>query len=164
MNKTIRYGDYVRHSWNTINGTDDPLFKTWSYAVEQVLEGYELWIYGGVLEGWETADIDASLIGPQDAEKINRVLDNIVRISFNLGIFPDVKYAFYGNLFKWSNWVKYKAGPSLKHAYYKPGMWVNEARLRWGTREDGLWVVEKEFPSNKMINKNHNYSDPVRLF
>ena len=164
MKKSINYGSYSRNEWNGVVDVNDPLFKQWKKAVLPVLQDYELWIYGGVLEPeWLSYDIDGSIIGPYDPVKINQVLEDIVRISFEYGIFPDIKYTFDGKLFNWSDWRDHGNKQTIKYAYYKGMMWVNNKLIEWGTSEDGLWTASRTWPMIGTLNKNHNYSDPVKL-
>ena len=163
MRKTIKYGDYTCHEWNGIIDLEDPLFKKWLDSIKPYLEGYELWIYGGVLEDWLAMDIDGSIIGPYDPEKINRVLDNIVRVSFEYGLFPDCKYAFDGKLFNWSDWRDRGLKTTIKYAYYRPEMKVNGKLIQWATLENGLWVAERTWPLNSTLYKQHSYKDPIRI-
>lgn len=164
MYKKITYGSYSNDKWNGITGLQDPLFKEWAKHIEPVLQGYELWIYGGVLEDWLAMDIDGSIIGPYDPDKINEVLHDIVRISFEYAVFPDIKYTFDGKLFNWSDWRDHGVKQTIKYAYYRPMMWVNDKLIEWGTHQDGLWTAERTWPINRTLNKNHNYKDPVKLF
>lgn len=163
MYRHIKYGDYECSQWNGIINLEDPLFQAWLGAIKPHLEGYELWIYGGVLEPWLSFDIDASLIGPLDSNKINRVLDNIIRVSFEYGLFPDIKYVFDGRLFHWSYWEATGRHTVCKYAYYKPEMIVNHKKIQWGRLENNLWVAERIWPMKKTLYKNHNYQDPIRI-
>ena len=165
MQKLIQYGDFTCSEWNGIINLSDPLFINWSNKIKPILQGYSLWIYGGVLEGeWLTFDIDGSLIGPYNPNKINEVLEDIVRISFEYGVFSDIKYAFDGKLFRWSDWRDRGERSTIKYAYYRPEMKVNGKLIQWGTLENGLWTSTREWPMNKAIHKNHNFKDPVKLF
>lgn len=164
MKKLIEYGDYSCDNWNGIISLDDPLFRSWFEKVKPYLIGYELWVYGGVLEDWLTHDIDASIIGPNNPKHINWMLENIVRVSFEYGVFPDIKYSIDGKLFNWSEWVDTKESVLCKYAYYKPNMKVNNKGIYWGTFKDGLWTAERLWPMNKAIHAKHNFKDPVKLF
>ena len=163
MKKKITYGDNTNDNWNGIIGLEDPLFVKWSKEIEKVLQGYSLWIYGGVLEEWLAMDIDGSLIGPYNPNKINQVLEDIVRISFEYGVFPDIKYAFDGKLFNWSDWKSTEIKQTIKYAYYRPNMFVNGKKIEWGTMENGLWVAERTWPMIGTLNKNHDYKDPIQI-
>lgn len=163
MKKLIKYGDYQESAWNGIIGLDDPLFKVWFDRIKPYLIGYEFWVYGGVIEDWLTFDIDATIIGPNSPSHINWMLDNIVRISFEYGVFPDIKYSINNKLFTWSDWELTRKPVLCKYAYYKPSMFVNNKFVDWGTLEDGLWVAERTWPMNKSIYKDHTFKDPIRI-
>jgi hypothetical protein len=163
MYRKIEYGEFTTHLWNGIIGINDPLFKKWLERIQPYLDGYELWIYGGVLEDWLTYDIDASLIGPLDPNKINHILREIVRVSFEFGLYPDIKYAFDGQLFRWSDWIASGETHQIKYAYYQPKMWVNDKLIEWGRLQNGLWVNERAWPMQKAIYSNHHYKDPIRI-
>jgi hypothetical protein len=165
MKKLIKYGDYECSQWNGIISLDDPLFNAWWNKVKQYLDGYEFWIYGSVIEeGVLAKDIDASIIGPNNPSHINWMLDNIVRVSFEYGLFPDIKYSIDGKLFKWSEYKATRESVLCKYAYYKPNMFINNKGIYWGTKENDLWVAERLWPMLKAVRSNHNYKDPVKLF
>ena len=163
MDKLIKYGEFECSKWNPIINENDPLFLIWLDAITPHLEGYELWIYGGVLENWLAMDIDGSIIGPLDSTKINRILRNIVKISFEFGIFPDIKYSFDGKLFSWSHWENTGERTYCKSAYYAPYMQYGSEFISWAIMENDLFVAERSFPMNLTVKKNHRYRDPIRF-
>ena len=163
MKKLIKYGDFECSELVGIISMDDPLFKAWWNKVKQYLDGYEFWIYGGVLENWLTYDIDATIIGPNDPNRINFMLENIVRISFEYSIFPDIKYSIDGKLFKWSEWMDTGETVLCSYDYYKPNMFISNKGVYWGSLKNGLWVADRLWPLQKTIQKNHNYKDPIRI-
>ena len=163
MKKLIEYGDYSCAEWNGIINLEDPLFKAWFKAVKPYLIGYEFWIYGGVIESWLTFDIDATIIGPNNPQHINWMLSNIARVSFEYGIFPDIKYSIDNKIFKWSQWVATRESVTCKYAYYRPSMIVNGKLIKWGTLEDGLYVASRKWPMNKSIYMDHNFKDPIQI-
>ena len=140
------------------------MFQAWFDRIKPFLIGYEFWIYGGVIEDWLTFDVDATIIGPNHPSHINWMLDNIVRVSFEYGIFPDIKYSIDGKLFTWSDWILTRKTVTCKYAYYQPHMRVNDKLIEWGTKEDGLWVQSRTWPMNKSIYKDHNFQDPLKLY
>ena len=163
MNKSIIYGDYQCSQWNGVIGLNDPLFKVWLEAIKPHLDGYELWIYGGVIEEWLSFDIDATIIGPNNPQHINWMLSNIARVSFEYGIFPDIKYSIDNKIFKWSQWVATRESVTCKYAYYRPSMIVNGKLIEWGTLENDLWVSTRVWPMRKAIGKDHIYKDPIQI-
>lgn len=163
MKKSIIYGDYQCSQWNGVIGLNDPLFKVWLEAIKEYLDGYELWVYGGVIEDWLTFDLDATIIGPNDPKRINEVLDNIARVSFSYGLFPDIKYSIDGKLFNWSEWERTGEYTTCKYAYYRPSMIVDGKLIEWGTLENDLWVGTRIWPMKKAIHKDHTYKDPIQI-
>ena len=72
---------------------NDPNFKLWLNTIKEMdWQGYELWIYGGILDKPVTRDIDASLIGPWDPDKIRLLLYGMYQTAFELQLMPDIKY------------------------------------------------------------------------
>ena len=163
MNKVIKYGKYKCSNWNGIISLEDPLFKSWFEKIKPYLVGYEFWVYGGVLEDWLTFDIDATIIGPNNPEHINWMLDNIVRVSFEYGLFPDIKYSIDGKLFKWSEWEATGEHVTCNYGYYQPSMEVNNTKIEWGDWEDGYWTASRSWPMRKTIYKDHNFKDPIQI-
>ena len=164
MNKSIEYGKYSCNKFIPMIGIKDSRFLSWCDAVSPHLEGYSLWIYGGILEGWPTLDIDGTLLGPHDPKRINDILENIVRISFEHSIFPDVKFSKDSKLFTWSEYEKTKEPVTIEYAYYKPSMIVDGKHIQWGIRKESLWMASRTWPMKKAIFKKHRYSDPMKLF
>ena len=164
MNKTIKYGDYTCSKFKPMLGTNDPRFLSWCDEVAPYLEGYSLYVYGGILENWETYDIDGTLAGPFDPVRVNDILKNIVRISFEHSIFPDIKYNKEGKLFTWSEYEKTKEPVTIEYAYYQPSMIVNGKFIEWGICKESLWTASRTWPLKKTIFKKHIYSDPLKLF
>ena len=163
MKKLIEYGDYSCAEWNGITHLEDPMFQKWLEKIRPILNGYELWVYGGILEDWLTFDIDATLIGPKDPQRINQILKDIVRISFEYGYFPDIKYSIDGKIFNWSHWEKTGEYTEIRYAYYQPSMTVNGKFIGWGYLEDDLWCGTRIWPMKKQIHKDHIYKDPIQI-
>ena len=53
---------------------------------------------------------------------------------------------------------------TIKYAHYQPEITVNDKVIKYGTLENKLWVAERTWPLTKTINKNHYFSDPLKLF
>lgn len=79
--------------FRSIRTLDDPQFNFWLTQVKAMdWQDYELWIYGGILKKPITRDIDASLVGPWDPDKIRQLLDGMYMAAFGLQLMPDIKY------------------------------------------------------------------------
>ena len=76
-----------------LRGLEDERFKIWlSRSGDLDWTDYELWVYGGILDKPITKDLDASLIGPWDPDRIRLLLDGMYQAAFELQIEPDIKY------------------------------------------------------------------------
>ena len=163
MIKHIEYGDYEQLNWNSLEGLDDPLLIKFIDRLKELNWGsYNLFLYGGIIEGWETFDVDGSIIGPRNPAHINYLLDNITRIGFEMGIYPDIKWAT--RLFDWQDYIIDKKPQTIEYANYR-GTRISSGRLlEYATLVDGLYMSTKTWPLTKTLNKNHNYSSPLKLF
>ncbi len=92
----IIYGNYSRMHWKPLNGLNSVDMELHSIESELDWDDYELWVHGNILEGRDTRDVDLTLIGPYDPEKVQHYLDTIVRIGFESGVYMDVKYLISG--------------------------------------------------------------------
>ena len=154
----IYYGNHQCEEFKPLNGIKDPLFLEWLDRIKEIdFMGYELWIYGGILEGWETYDIDGTILGRRHESKINNLLDHIVRISFELGVFPDIK---------WSEDPLYDPNKDIvrccNYAYYRGEMMRHGEFVKWTEFEDGLYERGKCWPMKKR-REDHVYKSPIRL-
>lgn len=164
MEGKLVYGDHKCDNWNSINGIEDPLFKYWVQRIGEFTDGYEVMLYGGVLENWDTHDIDCTITGPYNPKHIRWMLDNIIRCTLECGLFPDIKYSRSGKLFKWSEWVGTGESVTIEYSYYRGSFNYNGALIEFAElNSSGLWNGTKKWPINKTLNKNHNYKDPIRL-
>ena len=76
-----------------IASMDDARFIQWLDQVKQMdWSDYELWVYGGILHKPITRDLDASLVGPWNPDRIRLLLDGMYQTAFELQIEPDIKY------------------------------------------------------------------------
>tara|TARA_R100000951_G_scaffold94548_2_gene83329 strand:- start:934 stop:1362 length:429 start_codon:yes stop_codon:yes gene_type:complete len=110
-----------------VNLGGDQRFNSWLDEVRQLeWEGYELWLCGGLLHKTITRDLDASLVGPWEPDKIRYLLNNMYQIAFKLQIEPDIKYHSKDNLIQ--------PGSSKRFwSAYPPGMlFVGNEKLLCG--------------------------------
>lgn len=152
------YGDYKCEKFKQLDGINDPLFVEWLRQIKELdWDGYQLWIYGGILE-WPTYDIDGSVLGGRDSARINYLLDNIVRISFALDINPDIKYSFNG-LYD-PNLHEKKC---INYAFYRGHKYVDGQLIEW-TKEkhDDLWQRSRCWPLGKQ-KKDWQYKSPIQI-
>jgi len=71
-------------------GFDSEFHKYFNVARELDWKGLDLWVYGGIVSGWHTDDIDATIIGP---------LGSHGEVLMNSGPW-DICYQD-----KWPNWI-----------------------------------------------------------
>ena len=158
----IIYGDYTCKEFNQIKGQEDPLFQEWLRQIKQLdWTDYQLWIYGGILE-WDTYDIDGCILGPLDVTRINYLLDNIVRISYSLGIAPGIGYNMSNQLFDYNIDTK----KILRHAYYRGSIRYNKKSEHFALLKDGLYQSVKVWPMSKGIKKleqGYKYQSPKQI-
>lgn len=160
MMKLIEYGDYTQKYWRSLKGPDDYMLIKFIDKLKELNWGdYKLFLYGGILEGWETFDVDGSIIGPRDPQHINYLLDNITRIGFEMRIYPDIKWAT--QLFDWQDYIIDKKPQTIEYANYR-GTRISRGRLlEYATLVDGLYMSTKTWPLTKTLDKNHDYKSPV---
>jgi len=160
MKKTrhIIYGDYTQESWVALWGLADPKVIEFIDRIKQLnWNGYELYLYGGILLDGETYDIDGTIIGSRDYGQINYLLDGITRIGFEMGIYPDIK---------WSNDIYDPTTDEPKEinlANYRGYKFIDNNFVRFATLEEGLYMKSTTLPSNKMINSGKTYLPPLRV-
>ena len=163
MKKKIEYGNYKREDWHDLHGLFDP-------NVEEVLdciefmdwEGYELWAHGGILEDRITTDLDLTIIGILDVDKINFMLDTIVACGFSKGVYIDVKYLVDGDLFDHQIFLEDQQFVRNIYATYRPEIKVNSVTFTYGSKLDGLYLVEQIHPMRKVLHKS--MPSPVRIY
>lgn len=124
-----------------IASLDDARLIQWLDQVKQMdWSDYELWFYGGILDKPTTRDLDASLVGPWDPDRIRLLLDGMYQTAFELQIEPDIKYQTKDQL-------THPNSPLLSG--YPPGrMHVGKSQFVCGKLGDGnlRWKQSKFIP------------------
>jgi hypothetical protein len=154
MIKHIKYGAYECMS-QPIRGLEDELTQDLLNAIKQLdWTDYELWTHGSILGTALANDIDFTIIGPRDNQRISELLEGCVRLGYERNIQTDTKYLVEGQLYDW------KCGESQCNieAHYRPEIWINGTTYKYGTLVDGLWLTERYWP----MTKEAPYS-PLRL-
>ena len=159
----IMQGEFERYHWYNVSGLSDPLFKKWLDRVKELdWTGYELWVYGGLLEPWYTWDIDCTVMGPYNPDRIRELLYGITRVGFNIGLRSDVKWG--RELFDWQEYKLTNQTKYIEYAYYSGSIWADGRQSNYAIlNSDGLWMGGREWPIQKTLNKHHNYKSPLRL-
>ena len=157
--ETIIYGKFTNSEWKSINGLA---------SVEHVLERiknevnwheYQLWIHGSVLSDVDTYDIDLSILGPLYPHIINGMLETIVRIGFEEGIYCDVKYSVDNHIYDPLN----DAPKKILWACYQGSITVNGTTFNYATKLKELYLKETSYPMPKTLRNGVQYKSPVRI-
>ena len=142
----VQYGEYTAEEILPIDGIKDPRFQLWlRQIIELDWEDYELYIYGGILENRRTADLDGCIIGAPDPLKIEYLLSNIVRISFALGIYPDIQYNMTGEVYD----PILDKEKTITYAYYRQYLNYKGMEFNRGLPKDGWFQKEIKWPHSK---------------
>lgn len=155
-NQHIRYGEYEQDKWHILKGVWDPNVQEFLDRIRELdWIPYQLWLYGGILQNRETGDIDGTIIGPRDPERINYLLDGITSISFELGVRHDIQ---------WSQDIydpNKDITKSCTYAHYKPYRWDDDQFIKYAEEVDGLYISHRTWPLNKTRGKT--YPSPQRF-
>lgn len=117
-----------------IASLDDARFITWLDQIKQMdWSDYQLWIYGGILHKPITRDLDASLVGPWNPEKIRLLLDGMYLAALDQQIEPDIKYQTKEQLIKPDSSLESGYPPSRIHVGRKSFVCgkLGDGNLRW---------------------------------
>mgnify|MGYP003142972003 CR=1 FL=1 len=136
----IEYGNHIGYKWYGFTSYEDPIVKKCISEItrnSEVFEGYELYVTGGILEGWLTWDVDFSLHGPYNPARIKKALNHIIEIGFKNHIYN--KFIKDGNKLDLSNYIKV---------------------------EEGLYKHKQMIPYKKQrikMKEGHKYHQPIKL-
>lgn len=159
----IKYGDRLRRQWNQFKGLTDPIIQPTLHKLAQLDWGdYRPWIIGSILGDTETWDIDLVFEGPyNNKQKINELLQAVTDISFEEGVFVDVKYLIAGKVTNIQFLIE--EGQQHKMHFAIPHSWIviNDKKTRCGHLVDGLNRVSRLIPFKKDHTKQHY--DPIPL-
>ena len=157
MQKHVIYGDYECNNLHQLVDLHDPLVIRFLERIKELnWRGYELWAHGSILNGNVAQDLDLTIIGPNKPAKVNWLLEQCVKIGFDLFIQVDIKYLVKGKLYNHQTGVRRKQ--TLAH--YKPEIWINGNSYTYAKWKDGLWVSIREYPMTKSQYSPH---PPQRL-
>ena len=91
----IQLGDRVGDEWFGFTDINHPYLQDMIAEIlesKELFEGYNLWIVGGIIEGWMTWDMDWVVTGPYDPIKVQELLLFITDIGFKYKVYPDAIY------------------------------------------------------------------------
>ena len=171
FNGEIKYGNYTGNVWYGFKDVYHPQVQNNIQTVlskPELFNGFELYLTGGILEGWLTWDLDWSIVGPYHPERIKKVIDWITQVGFKQGIYPDVTYAEeIFDLFEWQQtrvckdrWI-YKSS----NFFSKNGEETNDLS-NYILTDAGLYKFWAVCPFQKNIEKDqsgHKYQKPLKL-
>ncbi len=158
-NRTIKYGDYTEMQWKTLNGLTC-VDKELKEIAQLCGPEYDAWVVGGILEDRPTQDLDIIITGPNNPERINYLLEEIVYLGFKNQVWIDVKYSVTGRMFVASQYNTDMGKQSFLWASYQPEITINNRTFRYGIEKDGLWQSMQRLP----LTKGYSFCDPVKLF
>ena len=163
----IQYGNYIGYKWYGFTSYEDPLVKKCISEItrnSEIFEGYELYVTGGILEGWLTWDLDLILYGPYNPTKIKNALNHIVKIGFKNHIYTDPQYQ---KSIPWhANNVERDEDRvwHISNKFIKEG---NELNLsNYIKVENGLYKHKQQIPYKKQVIKmkeGHEYQHPIKI-
>lgn len=167
---TIQYGDHSGDTWYGISDHNHPILLrniTEVVSKPELFEGFQLYVVGGILEGWLTWDIDWTLVGPYEPERIKLALDWLTGVGFKHSLYPDVCYTEeLMDLYAWQQgshledrWI-YR----LSNTFVKNGTQTKD--LSNYEPIDGMWRYWQTCPFIKNIQKDsegHKYKKPIRI-
>ena len=156
--RLVKYGDYTEMQWKTLNGlnsVDNALRSIGELCIPE----YNAWVCGGILEERDTQDLDIIITGPNIPQRINWLLEEIVKLGFEQHIFIDVKYSLSGELFVPSLYNPIRGRETFLYASYMPEITFNNRTFRYGIEKDGLYQSFQRLP----LSKCYSPIDPILL-
>jgi hypothetical protein len=145
MIKHIKYGEWECMSL-PLAGLESPIVKELLDRIKELdWTDYELWTHGSILGDTTANDIDLTIIGPHDVQRVSKLLEDCVRLGYQRNIQTDVKYLVEGHLYD-----AVEGHPQCNiEAHYQPEIWINGTTYKYGVLVDGLWCTERHWPMVK---------------
>ena len=155
----ITFGKFTNDEWTTINGLDSVQHILDRIKKEIKWTGYQLWVQGSILCDVDTHDLDLSIMGPFIPERINQLLEEVVKIGFEEKTFCDVKYIVSNELYD----PERDSVKTIQLASYQPKIRFGNQTFNYATQVGALFMTSQRFPMPKMIRNGYNYKTPVRV-
>ncbi len=121
----------VCNDFRRIHGLNDPYVREWLERLYLIDWGdYRLWLYGGILDKTHTRDLDGSIIGPWEPQKLRQLLDICYKEAFDLKLMPDIKW--HKQLDEGGNyWGAYPPGLMVMNGVRGCAGKLGDGDLRW---------------------------------
>jgi len=170
--ESIEYGPYKNKVWYKVTGINDPIIQDILKRIKSEVntEGYSFYVYGGILEGWETTDLDMIFVGPYDVERVKEILTKVTEISFEERFQVDIRYQFESKIFDFKEWTKgdTESAELYSHAILYDKIKSNNQVVNYdGYWKDDLFILRFQQPMSKQVFKhmqtNFMYKSPYKL-
>lgn len=155
----ITYGRFTNDEWTTINGLGSIENLLHRIKTEIDWKGYQLWIHGSILSDVDTHDVDLTIMGPTIPQRINSLLEAVVKIGFEEKIFCDVKYNITNELYD----PKRDSVKTIRYACYQSSIQFEDQVFDYGELVGELHLKEYRWPLAKTIRNGYDYKSPLRL-
>jgi hypothetical protein len=169
----IKYGDFERSLWLAVPNVSHPLYNALMdeiKAIEHINNGFNLYVFGGILENWTSWDIDMAITGEYNPVILKDLMHRILEISFNRAIYIDLKYILNRNVFDFNEWLLDEDLNMLEYQVveYSDSFVKNGVSQEFNNIElkDGLWHRTIYLPSSKQLTKyeqGYNYKSPIQI-
>lgn len=149
MEKVIKYGEFTCRVTQRLNGLDDPIVHLVLGNIGTLnWEGYKLYAHGSILNDSPANDIDLTITGPQDPQRVNYLLKESFRIGSEFNVEVDIKYLLSGELFDYKT---HKPGEThtCMYAHYQPKIQIDGTLYQYGRKFNGYWISERTWPMTK---------------
>jgi|TARA_R110000744_G_scaffold81902_2_gene160917 hypothetical protein len=169
-NGEVEYHTYKQKGWYAVGGPQHPLFRTFISRIiseSKYVSEYKLYVIGGVLEEWLSWDIDFAITGEYNSYKLKEVFETILRIGYDLRIFPDMH--FQESLWRVDLYSKDELGPEkhdcwrLSNVFARDGEYQDLSNFVY---EDGLYKQSISYPFPKHVKRKEEgyvYKKPLLL-
>ena len=157
--ESITYGKFTNSEWKTVNGLESVQHVLDRIKTEVNWDEYQLWVHGSILSDVDTHDIDLTIIGTMYPHIINGMLETIVRIGYEEGVFCDVKYSVSNMLYD----AEVDGTKTILYACYQGEITVNGTTYEYSKKVKDLYLNETRYPMWKCLNNGIVYKSPVRV-
>lgn len=168
----VEFGPYKNEVWYKARGLNSPIVKKILDRIKKEIDtkDYSFYIYGGILEGWETKDIDMIFVGPYNIDRVREILEKVTQISYDEKFIVDIRYQFESKIFDFQEWSKgdTSLGEMYSHAILYDRIKCNGKTIEYdGYWKDDLFVMNYQQPMSKQLynffERNLMYKSPYKL-